>query len=185
MSHFLKRESYRKHLGTERWPIFVVVSSDDFETSIGDFWAFWADEVAAAANAPARRDTVGDIYRRTEQRYWMKNHGLYEHNQRARVRVAHDEHSPLPHGHERDVGEARGEPGVGAQPNVSRKEPRTFGTVSCSEGGGVGDTALWDILYSNDDDSLRADDKSQRRRDGGSESAVGEVCTRPHPTPSL
>ena len=113
-------------------------------------------------------------------RYWRKNHGLYEHNQRARGHSARGDVLP---------------PGVDEQLHApqhavraSRKEPRTFGTVSCSEGGGIGDMALWDILYDNNTDDDGVIGSSQQSRDGHGDRAP-EPTVGTHgatlPTPSL
>mmetsp|Transcript_31388 Transcript_31388/g.82324 ORF Transcript_31388/g.82324 Transcript_31388/m.82324 type:complete len:111 (+) Transcript_31388:18-350(+) len=96
-----------------------MVSSDDYETSLGAFWACWLDTFVRSARTPTRGDTIADTYARAEEAYWSKNTSLLEHNKMV----------------------------CGAGP---RKDPLTFGTVSCSEGDRVGAEPLWGLLHGSD-----------------------------------
>lgn len=59
----------------------VMVSSDDFETSLGYFWRCWIKQFVRSARTPTHLHTVRDVYSKAEERYWGKNESLLEHNQ--------------------------------------------------------------------------------------------------------
>ena len=67
MANFLTSPTFR-HIKTTEWPIWCMVTSDVYESSLGDFWHIWIDEVAAACLHPLRHDTTRAIYQRAEER---------------------------------------------------------------------------------------------------------------------
>ncbi len=42
MSHFLRKRQWREYVGTDTWPIYLMVTCDDFEVSVGGFWEAWS-----------------------------------------------------------------------------------------------------------------------------------------------
>lgn len=96
------------------------MSSDDFETSLGDFWRCWIKQFVRAARTPTHRITVRDVYELAETRYWGKNTSLLAHNRSSVL--------------------------------GTKKEPRTFGTVSFAEGGHAGEfgrvssLSIWELI---------------------------------------
>eukprot|EP00041_Stephanoeca_diplocostata_P033094 m.1083336 g.1083336 ORF g.1083336 m.1083336 type:complete len:1034 (+) comp24269_c1_seq9:571-3672(+) len=75
MSTFLREPRFGSFIGANKWPIYCIVSSGDFEPSLSDFWGCWVDEFARVPLHPTRGDTVDRVYRRAEQRYWDINKG--------------------------------------------------------------------------------------------------------------
>jgi len=118
MAKFLKSPAYKRHIKTLTWPIWCVVTCDEYESSLGDFWHIWIGEVEAACLHPLRNDTIRTIYKRAEKRYWEANAGVLQHNTSVKS-------SGCP---------------------VEPKRPLSFGTISACEGRLVGDLSMWQML---------------------------------------
>ena len=50
MAKFLTSPAFKKHIKTTEWPIWCVVTCDEYESSLGDFWHIWIGEVVASSN---------------------------------------------------------------------------------------------------------------------------------------
>ena len=83
MSHFLRKRQWREYVGTALWPIYCMVTCDDFEASVGGFWGAWIAAFVDASRHPTRGDTLSDVYRAAEHKYWEKNKGIGFHNATA------------------------------------------------------------------------------------------------------
>jgi hypothetical protein len=70
-----------QHYHTTRWPVLHVSTAGAWEASISDFWMLWLDEWTHALATPAARTTLGEIYKRAEQRYWEQNRAVQAHNE--------------------------------------------------------------------------------------------------------
>jgi hypothetical protein len=117
-ARFLHHAPFDAHFGTHSWPVLHISTAGPWEASISDYWALFLEEWTHALAVPAQRRTLGQVFRRAEERYYEKNRCVADHN--------------------RAVAE-RGE-------STPTHKPLSFGTVHLHHGGGMADLPVWDLL---------------------------------------
>ena len=144
MSHFLRKRQWREYVGTATWPIYCMVTCDDFEVSVApEFWAAWIRSFVEASRHPTRGDTLGGVYRQAEREYWEKNKGIVTHN-------------------------------ATTPPAENRKEPLSFGTVAAYQGNaGMENVPCWDIVVGGDSGATRWRRMNSQQKSSDDDASAG------------
>lgn len=83
---FMRRESVRRHLHVDRWPLFLMSSSQaGQESMVAGMWDAWFQELRDAIIVQPPSLTVSGLFERAEARYWHDN--LYELSNAVKARV--------------------------------------------------------------------------------------------------
>eukprot|EP00746_Dinoflagellata_sp_MGD_P151935 gnl/MRDRNA2_/MRDRNA2_83331_c0_seq3.p1 gnl/MRDRNA2_/MRDRNA2_83331_c0~~gnl/MRDRNA2_/MRDRNA2_83331_c0_seq3.p1 ORF type:complete len:137 (+),score=8.03 gnl/MRDRNA2_/MRDRNA2_83331_c0_seq3:253-663(+) len=79
---FLWKESYQSYCRTQDWPVYLMVTSGNYEHALGGFLDMWTQELNKSLHA-LQYDaiSIGELFTRTESRYWEDNQDLRLHNE--------------------------------------------------------------------------------------------------------
>ena len=80
-ARFLLHQPFKDHLATHQWPVLMISTAGEFETSLGDFMRCWVDSLVHAVARPAARVTLGGVFAAAERRYHERNRGLRAQNE--------------------------------------------------------------------------------------------------------
>lgn len=134
-------------MGTATWPIYCMVTCDDFEVSVApEFWAAWIRSFVDASRHPSRGDTLGDVYRKAEREYWEKNKSIVKHN-------------------------------AATPPSQNRKEPLSFGTVAAYQGNqSMAALPCWDMVVGKECGATRWRKKVRQRQQQSKDGSSSNVA---------
>merc|ERR1712014_360418 len=84
-ARFFEIDRWQRYFGTLEWPMYMMVTSGSYESSIGDFLNIWTQELKAALDQDchdeATRTTIGDVYQRSKSSYWKENKEVKDMNE--------------------------------------------------------------------------------------------------------
>ena len=131
-ARFLLHQPFKDHLATHQWPVLMISTAGEFETSLGDFMRCWVDSLVHAVARPAARVTLGGVFAAAERRYHERNRGLRAQN----------EASPR----------SASVPADGVPMELTVGTPHQHGGDS-REGVPMSEVAVWDLLLEEEEGS--------------------------------
>jgi len=83
---FMRRDSVRQHLQVDKWPLFLMSSSQaKQESMVAGMWEAWFQQLKEGILNGAPGMTIGDLFLATESAYYQEN--LYEFLNAVKARV--------------------------------------------------------------------------------------------------
>ncbi|KAK3233967.1 hypothetical protein CYMTET_55762 [Cymbomonas tetramitiformis] len=70
---FMNLPSYRNFFSTQTWPMYVMVTSGDYEPALGAFLSLWLGQLTAAL-VSGRRLTLQELFTAVEKQYWEEEY---------------------------------------------------------------------------------------------------------------